>query len=336
MEQLRVAVLGMGTMGLAHAGVYQHLPETKIVGMVETDARRAGEASERFGAPCFPTVEAMLDAVTPDAASVCVPDALHVEPAVALARAGVHLLVEKPLATTLAGCDAIMAAARDAGVKLMVGFTVRFDPRYFLVREAVANGEVGDVVYQYARRNNVIGSARRLGGRVTLPFFLQVHDIDTMRWMCGAEVTRAYAASVRKVLGDLGVDDVVISTLQFSDGSIACVESNWIMPDDLPSRFDFRLEVVGTSGKADIELVEQSAFLFDGKSQKYRVLDPMYRPTLYENQPLILREELSHFVRSVLRGEEPTVSGADGRAATAVALAIEESLASGGPVEVAR
>ncbi|MHB0878505.1 MAG: Gfo/Idh/MocA family protein [Anaerolineae bacterium] len=336
MKQLKVAVLGMGTMGLMHAGIYQHLPETEIVGMVEPNSTRAKEVSERFAAPCFGSVEALLEAVKPDAASVCVPDPVHVEPAVALAQAGVHLLVEKPLATTLEGCDTIIGAARDANVKLMVGFTLRFDPRYFQVHEAIANGEVGDVVYQYARRNNILASPRRLGGRVTLPFFLQVHDIDAMRWMGGAEVTRAYALSARKVLTDLGVDDVVISTLQFSDGSIACIESNWIMPDDLPSRFDFRLEVVGTIGKADIELVEQSAFVYDGKSQKYKVLDPTFRPTLYDNQPLILREELSHFVHCVLNDKQPVVGGADGRAATAVALAIEQSLAEGRPVDVAR
>jgi predicted dehydrogenase len=336
MEQLKVAVLGMGTMGLMHAGVYQHLPQTQIVGMVETNPARAQEVSERFGAPCFASVEALLEAVQPDAASVCLPDPLHVEPSVALAKAGVHLLVEKPLATTLEGCDTIINATKAANVKLMVGFTLRFDARYFQVHEAVANGEVGSVVYQYARRNNVIGSARRLGGRVTLPFFLQVHDIDAMRWMCGADVTRAYAVSVRRVLTDLGVDDVVLSTLQFSDGSIASVESNWIMPDDLPARFDFRLEVVGTIGKADIELVEQRAFVYDGKRSKYKVLDPTFSPTLYDRQPSVLREELSHFVHCVLEDRQPTVGGADGRAATAAALAIEQSLAEGRPVDVAR
>jgi predicted dehydrogenase len=334
MEQVKVAVLGMGTMGLMHAGIYQHLPETSIVGMVETDPKRAQEVSARFAAPCFASVDAMLDAVRPDAASVCLPDPLHVEPSVALARAGVHLLVEKPLATTIEGCDRIIAAAAAASVKLMVGFTLRFDPRYFLVHESVANGEVGELVYQYARRNNVIGSARRLGGRVSLPFFLQVHDIDAMRWMGGAEVTRAYAVSARKVLHDLGVDDVVISSLRFSDGSVACVESNWVLPDDLPARFDFRLEVVGTRGRADIELAEQGAIVFDG--QKQRALDPMFRPTLYDNQPMVLREELRHFVHCVLFDRQPVVGGADGRAATAVALAIEQSLREDRPIDVVR
>lgn len=332
MAQLKVAVLGMGTMGLMHAGIYQHLPETEIVGMVETNPERAREVSERFGAPCFETVEALLDAAKPDAASVCLPDALHVAPSVALAGARVHLLVEKPLATTVEECDTIIGAVEQAGVKLMVGFTLRFDPRYYLVHEAVANGDVGDIVYMFARRNNVLGSARRLAGRVTLPFFLQVHDIDAMRWMGGAEVERVYAVSARKVLTDLGIDDVVISSLHFSDGSVACVESNWIMPDDLPYRFDFQLEIVGTTGKADVDVREQGAFVFDGRKQ--RVLDPTFRPTLYDNQPLVLREELRHFVRCVIEDRQPVVGGADGRAATAVALAIEQSLATGVPVAV--
>lgn len=332
MEKVRVAVLGMGAMGLTHASVYQHLPETEIVGMVEADAGRREQVSQQFGAPCYESLEALLSHVRPDAASVCLPDGLHVEAAVALARAGVHLLVEKPLATTLDGCDAIIRAAEEARVKLMVGFTLRFDPRYYSVHEAVHQGAVGDMVYMYARRNNILASARRLAGRVTLPFFLQVHDIDAMRWMGGAEVERVYACSARKVLTDMGVDDVVLTSLHFSDGSIGCVESNWIMPDALPSRFDFQLEIIGTKGKADIELKEQGASVFDG--ERLQVLDPMFRPTLYDRQSLIYREEVRHFVHCVIYDRQPVVGGSDGRAATAVALAVERSLREGKPVVV--
>ncbi|NPV09489.1 MAG: Gfo/Idh/MocA family oxidoreductase [Anaerolineae bacterium] len=332
MERLRVAVLGMGVMGNMHAQVYRHLAESDLVAAVETDPTRQVQVREQFGVPVYGTVEELLGGVDFDAASICLPDAGHVEPAVALAGAGKHLLVEKPLATTIQGCDAIIRAAGDAGVKLMVGFTLRFDPRYYLVQEAVAQGEVGDVVYMYARRNNLISGARRLAGRVTLPFFLQVHDVDAMRWMGGSEVRRVYACSTRKVLHDLGVDDVVISSLHFEDGSIGCVESNWIMPDALPSRFDFRLEVVGTKGKADVELYEQGAWVHDGK--QLRMLDPTFRPTLYSQQPLILREELQHFVHCVLEDRQPVVGGKDGKAATAVALAIEESIRQGQPVDV--
>ncbi len=332
MEQLRVAVLGMGMMGSMHSTVYHGLPNVTLAGTVEADDRRRQWVREQYGVPCYRSLEQLLDEVEFDAASICLPDGAHVEPAMTLAQAGKHLLVEKPLATTIEGCDQIIAATEEAGVKLMVGFTLRFDPRYYLVHEAVAAGEVGDLVYMYARRNNLISGARRLAGRVTLPFFLQVHDIDAMRWMGGAEVESVYALSARKVLTDLGVDDVVVSTLKFSDGSIGCVESNWILPDSLPTRFDFRLEVIGTSGKADIELHEQGAFVHNG--QQLKVLDPTFRPNLYDQQPPILREELRHFVTCVLEDQEPTVGGADGRAATAVALAIEESLRQGVPVAV--
>jgi len=330
--RLRLAVLGMGVMGTNHAIVYQGLAEAQLAAAVETSPERADDVRNRFGVPVFGSVEQLIAEAEFDAASICLPDQAHVEPALALAKAGKHLLVEKPLATTLAGCNAIISAAESAGVKLMVGFTLRFDPRYYSVHEAVSQGEIGEPVYMYARRNNLNSGARRLAGRVTLPFFLQVHDIDAMRWMGGAEVTRVYACGVRKVLNDLGVDDAVVSTLQFSDGSIGCVESNWILPDSLPGRFDFRLEVVGTKGRATIDLESQGATVHNG--QQMREVDPMFRPVLYGQQPLVLREELHHFVKCVLEDKTPVVGGADGRAATAVALAIEESLRLGQPVDV--
>jgi len=329
-ERLRVAVLGMGVMGNQHAMVYQDLPEAELVAAVETDPSRAAEVGRRYGVPVYDSVEMLLAKADFDAASVCLPDSAHVEPAVALASAGKHILVEKPLATTLDGCDTIIRAA--ARVKLMVGFTLRFDPRYYLVQEAVSRGEVGEPVYMYARRNNLVASARRLGGRVSLPFFLQVHDIDAMRWMGGSEVSRVYACSARKVLHDLGVDDVVISTLHFRDGSVGCIESNWILPDSLPARFDFRLEVVGTKGRASVDVESQGASIVD--AERMRELDPMFSPVLYRRQPPNLREELRHFVTCVLEDKTPVVGGADGRAATAVALAIEESLRLGQPADV--
>jgi len=329
---LRVAVLGMGVMGNNHAIVYQGLTETDLVAAVETSPERAESVRQRFAVPVYSSVEQLLEEATFDAVSICLPDPGHVEPAVALAHAGKHLLVEKPLATTLEGCDAIIAAADRNSVKLMVGFTLRFDPRYYSVYEAVSAGEVGEPVYMYARRNNLLAGARRLAGRVTLPFFLQVHDIDAMRWIGGSEVTRVYACAARKVLHDLGVDDVVVSSLHFRDGSVACVESNWILPDSLPARFDFRLEVVGTKGRATIDLESQGVSVHNG--QQMRELDPMFRPVLYDQQPPILREELRHFANCVLQDKTPVVGGGDGKAATAVALAIEESLRLGQPVDV--
>lgn len=332
MERLRVAVLGMGVMGTNHAIVYQGLAETALAAAVETNPERADSVRRQFGVPVYSSVEQLLDETDFDAVSICLPDPAHVEPAVALAQAGKHLLVEKPLATTLEGCDAIIAAAERNSVKLMVGFTLRFDPRYHSVHEAVAGGEVGEPVYMYARRNNLLAGARRLAGRVTLPFFLQVHDIDAMRWMGGSEISRVYACAARKVLNDLGVDDVVVSSLHFRDGSVGCIESNWILPDSLPARFDFRLEVVGTHGRATIDLESQGVAVHDGT--RMRELDPMFSPVLYDRQPPILREELRHFAACVLQDRTPTVGGADGKAATAVALAIEESLRLGQPVDV--
>lgn len=332
MEPVRVAVLGMGMMGVLHATVYYDLPEANLVGLVEADPSRREKVSERFGVPCYGCLDELLSNVDLDAASVCLPDQLHLDASLRLAEAGAHLLVEKPLATTLEDCDKIIQATSTAGLKLMVGFTLRFDPRYYLVQQAVKQGEVGNIVYMYARRNNILASARRLAGRVSLPFFLQVHDIDAMRWMGGAEVEEVYAIGTKKVLTDWDIDDVVISTLRFTDGSIGCIESNWIMPDSLPSRFDFQLEVVGTKGKADVALAEQGASVYNG--DQLAILDPTFRPTLYDDQPIILREELKHFVRSIQRGRDPVVGGADGRAATAVALAIEESLRARKPVAV--
>lgn len=326
-ERVKVAVLGLGAMGTNHAKAYAALPEADLVALVEPHPERARAAQEAFGMPVYGSVEELVAEADFDAASVATPDQHHVHPALVLAAAGKHILMEKPLATTVADCDTIIKAAAEAGVKLMLGFTLRFDPRYYLVQRAVAAGEIGEPVYMYARRNNLLASARRVGARVSLPFFLQVHDIDAMRWIGGAEVTKVYASAARKVHRELGTDDVVLTNLHFDDGSVGLVESNWILPDHNHARFDFRLEVVGTQGHAAVDLERQGASI--QTAERSRELDPMFQPVLYRQQPLVLREEVQHFIACVREDSEPVVGGADGRAATAVALAIERSLQTG-------
>jgi UDP-N-acetylglucosamine 3-dehydrogenase len=182
-------------MGERHARILASLPDVVLVAVC--DARR--DVAERVAAPAGARVATDLEEVLGrgdlDAVTICTPDAHHRAPCEMAAREGVHVLVEKPIATTLADAEAIVTVCAAAGVVLLVGHCLRFDPRYDQARAAVAAGDVGEVQTVYTRRSNTVAAQDRLGGRCSLPLFLGVHDYDVMRWLVGSEVTRVTAES---------------------------------------------------------------------------------------------------------------------------------------------
>ena len=201
--------------------------------------RRAGDgrarAGQRTGAAAYSDFTELLRRDDLDAVSVCTPDGLHREPCERAFEGGRHVLVEKPIATTVEDAEAIVAAARRAGVVLLVGHCLRFDPRYDQARQAVARGELGPIQTIYTRRANTVAAQDRLGGRCTLPLFLGVHDYDVMRWLADSEVERVTAESKWGLLREQGfpVEDANCALLRFASGVLGIAELNWILPRGL-------------------------------------------------------------------------------------------------------
>jgi predicted dehydrogenase len=329
-DTLGAAVIGLGMMGQRHARIWAELPETKLVRVYDLDAALTREQAAAHGVPAAGSLEQALGAPGVDLVSVCTDDRYHLEPCVAAAEAGKHVLVEKPLALTLADADAIIAACEQAGVTLMVGHVVRFDPRYQVAKQAIDAGEVGDVIHVYGRRNNVLASGKRIGGRASVAFFLGSHDLDLMRWFIGAEAVRVYAESSRKALADIGADDTIYTLLKYDNGAVGCLETCWAIPEGVPNTLDARLEVVGTKGRVGVRVGDESLEI-DGQDRARRP-DIAYGPLLCDLQYGALRTQLEHFATCVRTGRQPLITPADARAAVELCVAIHQSLDSGQPV----
>ena len=162
-SSLRAGVIGVGTFGSLHARVYAELESTDLVAVADIQSERIEHFASQYGARGYADYNELLEKEDLDIVSVCTSDELHLKPALAAAAAGKHILVEKPLSLNVSDCDTMIRAAEDAGVKLMVGQILRFDPRYYAARQAIAEGQIGDPVHLFARRNNLRKSAIRLG-----------------------------------------------------------------------------------------------------------------------------------------------------------------------------
>lgn len=315
MEQVRVAVIGVGVMGSQHVEAYARNPLARIQAVVDLREELACKVAQRVGVQAFADTEQMLEKCDVQAVSICTNDECHVEPALACFAAGKHVLLEKPIATTVEDADRIIRAGRQAGMKFLVGHIVRFDSRYAYVKERVDSGELGELEAVFARRLNHVGLQEVLRGRVSVLSFLGIHDFDYVRWLTGSEPVRVHTEAVANVHKAAGYDteDHTFTLIRFANGVVACVEAGWVLPDSHPRKADFKLEVVGTRGVAQFDLLAHELAVCTERGWQIPALGDA------------LDAEIAHFLDCIINDKPPLVAGEDGREALRLSLAAQES-----------
>lgn len=276
-----------------------------------------------FGARWFASARDLLEAGIVDAVSVCVPHDAHLAVACDAATHGVHVLLEKPLATTLAEADAIVAAADHAGVKLMVGFVHRFRTELLEAKRLIDAGAIGRPATALDRFCSLGGKhppswvweRQRAGGGVLM--YGGIHAIDRLRWLLRDEVAQVNARAHNYAkFGD--VEDGIVAMLGFAGGSTAALFAN-SPPYGRPG--GWATEIFGDEGAIRIQTGEW-----------LELTSPSASYTLASSDDLHFEREIAEFVTAVETGRAPSVSADDGRASLAVALAMYESAASGASV----
>ncbi len=254
MERVGFGVIGAGLFGENHALVYSRLPGVELVAVCDQNEERAREIAERYGARAHYTdYEKVLADPEIKAVSIATPDFAHAEIALAAAQAGKHILCEKPLATTVAEAQAIVDAAAQAGVKLMVDFHNRANPPFAAAREQVQSGAIGTPAYGYARLSNTTFVPLEMlswANRTSALYFLGSHAVDIMRFILDDTVVRVQAVSRSGILQKLGVDapDFHVAIAEFSRGAVVTFENAWILPQSQPMVYDFKVELLGSEG----------------------------------------------------------------------------------------
>ncbi len=329
------APLKIGIMSFAHhhaesyIGNVRNVPGVELLGLADEDAERGQHYAEVFKAPYFESYEALLKA-RPDAVLVCSENAKH-RPLVEMAAAArVHVLCEKPLATNPADAQAMVDACKQAGVKLMTAFPMRFSTPLLEVKARLDAGDLGQV-YCFNATNQ--GEAplhlrpwfvdKDLAGGGAMSDHI-VHLADIMRWYLRSEVTEVYAQSNRILyaaeVADKRVETGGLVMLTFANGVFASIDCSWNKPNYYP-----------TWGGLTFELVtERGAVLVDGFKQNLTVYSHDVRRPLWAywgsdmNQAMI-----DDFVASIQDDRAPQVSGEDGLRAVEIVAAAYESAQTG-------
>jgi UDP-N-acetyl-2-amino-2-deoxyglucuronate dehydrogenase len=320
-QRLRVGVIGVGTAGQRHIAAYRKRPDVAVVAIVDPNLALGRDVAADLGARHFPEAsEAFWDAI--DVVSVCAPHHLLAAHAFQAIDHRKPVLLEKPMALTLADADAIVVGAREANVPVMVGFVHRFRAAAQAARRAIDEGAIGAPAFAVEHLISGGGPTpawiwRRetAGGGVLL--YNGVHGLDRLRWLLGRDVTEVYArAATASHAAD--VEDVMVATLVF-EGGVAASLVQHIAPYPLPP--GWRSEVYGAVGAL---LMTPDEALIRCEGERTIVLRA-------ERDDRFLGE-IAEFVEAVREERPPKVTAADGRAALAIALALYESAATGRPV----
>jgi len=298
---LRVGVIGAGVMGSNHARVLAGLPGVTLVGIVDPLPAHRMRAVEMTGCDTFATLEELVEAGV-EAVTIAAPTHLHHEVALACIARKVHVLVEKPIASTVEEGDEIVAAARHAGVTLMVGHVERFNPAVAAIKQAITGEDILSIGITR------VGPFPPRMSNVGVVIDLAVHDIDLIRWFTESDIVE-----VQPQLSSAVAEREDIALLQFrtASGVLAHINTNWLTP------FKARNVTVATRGKyvmGDLltrQVTECFGFKPDGSYS-------MRHLPVGHDEPL--RAELIAFLNSVRSGHAPAVTGDEGVASLEIAI----------------
>ena len=341
MRQLRFGLVGTGAMAALTGRVLAqnaYATVTAVSSRTRASADRLAaeqQALQGTEVAAYDDHAELIASGRCDAIAVMTPDHLHAEPAVAAAAAGLQVLVEKPLATSLADADRMVNAVRSAGVTAMCLYNHRWLPVNAKAKAHLAG--MGTPISGYSRKHDTIDvptSMLRWAERTTCAWFLSGHDIDLVSWLFDSEVTEVQAMARTGLLASRGIDtpDAIVIQARFGNGAMATFESGWVNPETFPTMIDSYLSVVAEGGTVHVNRQKEGILAATPDSFSYprTMIEGDVHGVLRGSYPFAVE----HFVDCVRTGTEPLAGIESSRHVTAVLAAAHEALGTGRPAPV--
>jgi predicted dehydrogenase len=336
MRALRTAVVGCGKVGHLHAAALQNLAESELVAGCSRSAARAGAFAEKYGVAAFTDVAEMITKTRVEAICLCTPHPEHAAPTITAARHGVHVLVEKPLAASLADCDAMLAAAREHGITLGTICQRRYYPPCARIHEALQAGKLGRPILgtatifgwrdeAYYQSDPWRGSWAREGGGVLVN--QAPHQLDLLIWYLG-EIEEVFGYWANQNHPYIEVEDTAVAVIRFKNGALG----NLVVSNSQNPAINARVTVHGANGASVGVQTDGGAMFVPGltsiteapfndlwtirgeetslpqwkteDAQLFQRVNPM---------EYFHRLQIQDFLRAIREGRPPAITGEDGR-----------------------
>ncbi len=320
---LKAGVIGAGAMGRNHIRIYSELNDVKLVAIADPDLDSLNRSTSLFSIDGYADYREMIEKEDLDLISLVAPTSLHFPIAKEVIGCGIHILVEKPLASSVEeGCE-LIALARKMGVILGVGHVERYNPVINEMKNRIVQGILGRVFQITIRR---IGPFPERIKDVGVLLDLSTHDIDILHYLTEADITRSWTESAR-YLHEKN-EDLAVSTLRFSNGIIGILIENWLSPAKVRE-----VVVNGEQGMLVADLLTQDLYFFQNNYSigtweslnSFRGMSEgnMTRFHILRGEPLLL--ELAAFAESVQKRQAFRANGEDGLKALQMAVLLSKS-----------
>lgn len=329
---LKAAVVGVGSIGQNHARLYRNIEGVQLVGIADPNTQSAARVAVRENVPAYANFQEMLDKEKPDVVSVAVPTSLHFEIGCRLIERGVHVLMEKPITSTVEQAETLIDLARRHKVTLAIGHIERFNPAVMELRRRLREGIAGRIYKIFAQRLSPYPTRIHDAGVV---IDLASHDIDLMRYLIADPIDRLYGETLSSINSDR--EDLFNGLMKFRNGVVGVLDVNWMTPTKIR-----RLTVTGARGFLDCDLLSQQLFFYENETAPSQWDTLSILRGVSEGNVLGIRiqrhepldAELKDFTSAVRDGRAPTVTGEDGLETLRLALAFVRSGKEGRTIEL--
>ena len=336
------AIVGCGMIADFHAKAIADVEGAELVACFDLVEERATQFAEKLGIKAYSDLDAMLADKSVDVVTIGTPSGAHLDPAVAAAKAGKHVIVEKPLEITLEKCDAIISACEENNVVLSTIFPSRFHAPSQKIKDAIESGRfgrltVGDAIVKWYRSQEYYDSGAwrgtwALDGGGAL-MNQAIHSIDLLTWLMGP-VTEIRSQIAMLAHERIEVEDVAVATLQFENGALGIIEaSTAIFPGYLK-----RIEIHGSAGSAVMEEEDIIKWDFAEEAAVDAEIKAAMEGTVSGGGGAADPSAIGHHghthqfqdvVNAINEGRKPAIDGLEGRRSVEIILAIYKSAETG-------
>lgn len=320
---LRAGVIGVGSIGQHHARNYNSLDNVELVAVADPDEGRRNEIARRFKTTTYADYRAMLTGERLDLVSIAVPTVLHHQVALDALEKNIHVLIEKPIASTIDEAVGLIQKARERELVLTVGHIERYNPAVRELKKRLESGELGRIFQLHARRLSPFPKYIRDVGVV---MDLATHELDIMWYLIKSEIQHIFAETRQNIHKQH--EDMLLGILNFENGVVGVLDINWLTPTKVRE-----LWVTGEAGLFHVDYISQDLYFYEN-SETSEQWDAMalfkgvgegnvLKYKINKEEPMAA--ELRDFARVVETGGTPTITGMDGLRALGLAKLLIQS-----------
>ena len=340
-QKLGFGIIGIGNISAFHVKCVQQIENCELIAVCSRSEEKAKKASQKYNVPYYSNFVELINRDDIDVVSICTPSGMHLDPALAAAQAGKHVIVEKPIEITLERADQVINACQIANVKLAVIFQNRFGEAVQRLRKAVQQGQLGKLILgdacvkwhrsqEYYDTGGWRGTLKGDGGGALIN--QSIHTIDLLQWIMGP---------VKTVYGKVGTfthriegEDLGLALLTFENSAMGVIEGSTSIYPGFPER----LEIHGEKGTVVLEGGKIKTWEIQGVKQKPDELESAEK-TGGASDPMAISIEghlaqYQDFIDAIHEDREPLVNGIEGRKALEIVLAIYRSSQEGKPIHL--